>query len=226
MLSPFVLRGYIRGIKDGGEEMPTERFYNLPKEKKEIIIKAAKDEFIQVPFEKVSINRIIKHAGISRGSFYTYFEDKHDLLAYIFEDAGDNFQCAWESNARKNHGDLWKTIDSFVEESVLYDDGSMLQLVKNIVDSVQMYGVTNHLCQNITPGQLCMLKVMHESIDKSDFRDQSIETFGMLISTIFFEMAKGLEWYYAHPEDKEKIKEVFRKKLDLLQYGIRKQNLE
>lgn len=206
--------------------MPTERFYNLPKEKKEIIIKAAKDEFIQVPFEKVSINRIIKHAGISRGSFYTYFEDKHDLLAYIFEDAGDNFQCAWESNARKNHGDLWKTIDSFVEESVLYDDGSMLQLVKNIVDSVQMYGVTNHLCQNITPGQLCMLKVMHESIDKSDFRDQSIETFGMLISTIFFEMAKGLEWYYAHPEDKEKIKEVFRKKLDLLQYGIRKQNLE
>ncbi len=206
--------------------MPTERFYNLPKEKKEIIIKAAKDEFIQVPFEKVSINRIIKHAGISRGSFYTYFEDKHDLLAYIFEDAGDNFQCAWESNAKKNHGDLWKTIDSFVEESVLYDDGSMLQLVKNIVDSVQMYGVTNHLCQNITPGQLCMLKVMHESIDKSDFRDQSIETFGMLISTIFFEMAKGLEWYYAHPEDKEKIKEVFRKKLDLLQYGIRKQNLE
>jgi AcrR family transcriptional regulator len=213
-------------MKDGGEEMPTERFYNLPKEKKEIIIKAAKDEFVQVPFEKVSINRIIKHAGISRGSFYTYFEDKHDLLAYIFEDAGENFQFAWESNAKKNHGDLWKTIDSFVEDSILYDDGSMLQLVKNIVDSVQMYGVTNHLCHNITPGQFCMLKVMHESIDKSDFKDQSIETFGMLISTIFFEMGKGLEWYYAHPEDKEKIKEVFRKKLDFLQYGIRKQNLK
>jgi AcrR family transcriptional regulator len=213
-------------MKDGGEEMPTERFYNLPKEKKEIIIKAARDEFVQVPFEKVSINRIIKHAGISRGSFYTYFEDKHDLLAYIFEDAGENFQCAWESNAKKNHGDLWKTIDSFVEDSVLYNDGSMLQLVKNIVDSVQMYGVTNHLCHNITPGQFCMLQVMHESIDKSDFKDQSIETFGMLVSTIFFEMGKGLEWYYAHPEDKEKIKEVFRKKLDFLQYGIRKQNLK
>lgn len=206
--------------------MPTERFYNLPKEKKEIIIKAAKDEFIQVPFEKVSINRIIKHAGISRGSFYTYFEDKHDLLAYIFEDAGDNFQNAWKSNAKKNNGDLWKILESFLEDGVLYDVKGTLQLVKNIVDSVQMYGVTNHLCQNITPGQLCMLKVMHESIDKSDFKDQSIETFGMLISMIFFEMAKGLEWYYAHPEDKEKIKEVFRKKLDLLQYGIRKQNLE
>ena len=89
-----------------------------------------------------------------------------------------------------------------------------------------MYGVTNHLSRDMTPGQFTMLMVMYESIDKSDFRDQSIETFGMLISMIFYEMARGLEWYYVHPEDKEKIKEVFREKLDILQYGIRKQNLK
>lgn len=206
--------------------MPTERFQNLPKEKKKIIMEAAKAEFVRVSFEKASINRIIKDAGISRGSFYTYFEDKHDLLAYIFEDAADNFQCAWERNAKKNHRDLWKTMDSFVEDSIFYHDGSLLQLVKNIVDSVQMYGVTNFLCRDISPGQFCMLKVMYESIDKSDFRDQSMETFGMVISMIFFEMGRGLEWYYEHPEDKENIKEVFRKKLEILQHGICKQTLE
>lgn len=206
--------------------MPTERFYNLPKEKKEIIKKAAMAEFVRVPFEKASINKIIKEAGISRGSFYTYFEDKHDILAYIFEDAAENFQCAWERSAKNNHGDLWKTMESLFDGNVFDSQETILQLVKNIVDSVQMYGVTNHLSRDMSPGQFTMLMVMYESIDKSDFRDQSIETFGMLISIIFYEMARGLEWYYVHPEDKEKIKEVFREKLDILQYGIRKQNLK
>lgn len=206
--------------------MPTERFYNLPKGKKEIIKQAAMAEFVRVPFEKASINKIIKEAGISRGSFYTYFEDKHDILAYIFEDAAEKFQCAWERSAKKNHGDLWKTMESLLDANVFDSQETILQLVKNIVDSVQMYGVTNHLSRDMSPGQSTMLMVMYESIDKSDFRDQSIETFGMLISMIFFEMARGLEWFYVNPEDKEKIKEVFREKLDILQYGIRKQNLK
>lgn len=206
--------------------MPTERFYNLPAGKKDIIREAALEEFIRVPFEKASINKIIKTAGISRGSFYTYFEDKHDVLSYIFENAAENFQSTWEASAKKNHGDLWKTIESFMDESVFNTKENFLQLVKNIIDSVQMFGVTNHLCHKISPGQFSMLRVMYQSIDKSDFKDQSIETFGMLVSMMFYEMAKGLEWYYAHPEDKEKIKKIFSQKLEIFQYGIRKQDVK
>lgn len=66
--------------------MPTDRFARLPAEKKEIIRMAAISEFIRVPFEKVSINKIVQNADISRGSFYTYFEDKRDLLQYVFSD--------------------------------------------------------------------------------------------------------------------------------------------
>ena len=40
----------------------------------------------RVPYEKVSINQIIHNADISRGSFYTYFVDKKDLLEYILSD--------------------------------------------------------------------------------------------------------------------------------------------
>ena len=69
--------------------MPTERFYRLPEEKKRIIRDAAFKEFARVPIDKVSINQIIKEADISRGSFYTYFEDKWDLLGYIFEESQD-----------------------------------------------------------------------------------------------------------------------------------------
>lgn len=63
--------------------MPTERFLRLPAEKQGKILCAAEKEFCTYPMEDISINRIIKDAGISRGSFYTYFDDKQDVLKYL-----------------------------------------------------------------------------------------------------------------------------------------------
>ena len=48
---------------------------NLPKVKQERILEAAKKEFSEAMFSDVSINRIVKAASISRGSFYMYFSD-------------------------------------------------------------------------------------------------------------------------------------------------------
>ena len=72
--------------------MPTERFYRLPEAKKQVIRQAAIKEFARVPFLKASINQIIQNADISRGSFYTYFEDKQDVVRYIFEDNARQMQ--------------------------------------------------------------------------------------------------------------------------------------
>ena len=66
--------------------MPTERFYRLPRAKADAIRMAALREFKRVPLEEASINRIIRDADISRGSFYTYFEDKKDLLRWLIDD--------------------------------------------------------------------------------------------------------------------------------------------
>ena len=65
--------------------MPKERFFYLPKEKRESILCSAKEEFTRFHFEEVSVSRIVKGAGISQGSFYTYFENKEDLRRYLFE---------------------------------------------------------------------------------------------------------------------------------------------
>ena len=50
--------------------MIKKTFYNLPYEKRKRITDAVIKEFMERPNEKVSINRIIKTAEISRGSFY------------------------------------------------------------------------------------------------------------------------------------------------------------
>ena len=90
--------------------MATVRFLKLPEEKKKRILQAGFQEFARYPYRDASINRIIKEAEISRGSFYTYFEDKMGLLCFILaelirkfneevygfleEDQGDPFLCA------------------------------------------------------------------------------------------------------------------------------------
>ena len=90
--------------------MATVRFLKLPEEKKKRILLAGFQEFARYPYRDASINRIIKNAEISRGSFYTYFEDKMGLLCFILaemigrfneevygflkEDRGDPFLCA------------------------------------------------------------------------------------------------------------------------------------
>ncbi|MCF6460644.1 TetR/AcrR family transcriptional regulator [Clostridium sp. Cult3] len=63
--------------------MPKQTFFNLPNSKKEKIIDAAYDIFIEMDYEDVNIRSITKAADISIGSFYQYFYDKDDLYLYL-----------------------------------------------------------------------------------------------------------------------------------------------
>jgi len=63
--------------------MPRQTFFNLPEEKCQLIIDLAIDEFADYSYKEASISRIVKNAGIAKGSFYQYFEDKKDLYLYL-----------------------------------------------------------------------------------------------------------------------------------------------
>ncbi|GAB4541945.1 MAG: TetR/AcrR family transcriptional regulator [Anaerolineales bacterium] len=65
--------------------MPKQTFFNLPAEKRAAIERAAIDEFAEYGFEAASINRIVAASGISKGSFYQYFEDKMDVFKYLLD---------------------------------------------------------------------------------------------------------------------------------------------
>jgi AcrR family transcriptional regulator len=70
-----------RSIKN----MPKETFDNLPEEKKGRILEVAITEFADNAYEAASISKIVRKAGIAKGSFYQYFEDKKDLYIYLVE---------------------------------------------------------------------------------------------------------------------------------------------
>ncbi|MDH8679453.1 TetR/AcrR family transcriptional regulator [Fusibacter bizertensis] len=63
--------------------MPKDTFFNLSEEKKQKIMEAALKEFEQNDYDAASINQIVINSGISKGSFYQYFQDKKDLYIYL-----------------------------------------------------------------------------------------------------------------------------------------------
>ena len=95
--------------------LPKQTFFNLPDDKRNKLIEAAEREFIRAPLFEASIANIIKMSGISRGSFYQYFEDKDDLYFYLLEEKLKKTKIYFFGLLEKHHGDL---IDALME---MYD---------------------------------------------------------------------------------------------------------
>lgn len=69
--------------------MPKQTFFNLPAEKRNAILELAIEEFAEHDYPNASISRLVARAGIAKGSFYQYFEDKRDLFFYLLDLAAE-----------------------------------------------------------------------------------------------------------------------------------------
>ena len=103
--------------------MPTETFFRLPEAKRETLLCCARQEFARVPYPDASINRIIRSAGIPRGSFYMYFADKADLFLHLMDQFVDTFT---------------QTVCRLLEE----EDGALFPAFRRLFDHLQDRCVT------------------------------------------------------------------------------------
>jgi AcrR family transcriptional regulator len=70
--------------------MPRQRFFNLPADARDKLLKLALEEFAERGFEDASLNEILAKAGVSKGAYYYYFDDKEDLFATALEGVTDS----------------------------------------------------------------------------------------------------------------------------------------
>lgn len=90
--------------------MPSVTFLNLPPEKQEKLLEAATREFSRRPYNEASINQIIKDAGIPRGSFYMYFQDKEDLFRYLMSGYLEQLMMVIEECLVRAGGDIFQAL--------------------------------------------------------------------------------------------------------------------
>ena len=97
----------------GGAKMPTDTFFNLPQEKQQRILEAAQKEFSRAALNEASIANVVKDAGIARGSFYQYFENKEDLYYYYFHTVRKDSHRYLVQAIQESQGNVFDGIELF-----------------------------------------------------------------------------------------------------------------
>lgn len=197
--------------------MPSERFLRLPEEKQRVIFSAAMDEFIHVPYDKVSINKIIQKAGISRGSFYTYFEDKGELLSFVLEDTGKQWREFGMKCLRESNGNFWRMLEKMLSFGIEFcKTNDMVKFHQNLL----MYQENHLLGFPLDEKEHSAVETeFYENTDLSEFRDTSLEYYVMVLEQMVVAMILSVAWFYKQPDKEKQIKERFRKRLGIIRYG-------
>jgi AcrR family transcriptional regulator len=90
--------------------VPRPRFDNIDPKKKDQLLDAAVKEFARHGYELASVNRILQTAGLSKGSFYYYFDDKADLAATAFLSAAEPIAFLDELGEPSSAAAFWKEL--------------------------------------------------------------------------------------------------------------------
>ena len=96
--------------------MPRARFFNLAEEARRRLLDVATRHFAGRGFERASLNEILVEAGVSKGAYYYYFDDKDDLFATTLESATDTLlaRLPMPPFDRLTEDDFWPTVERFV----------------------------------------------------------------------------------------------------------------
>ena len=95
--------------------MPKPTFLNLPEDKRERIVDLAIEEFSDKPYAQASISNIVARAGIAKGSFYQYFEDKLDLYRWLLLDVAAHRKLAYvEAHMPAQSADMFEVLEQMM----------------------------------------------------------------------------------------------------------------
>ncbi len=206
--------------------MPKKMFFNISESKRNHFLQVALEEFTSKPFQEVSVNTITKKANISRGSFYTYFDNLDALFNYIITSTKEaRFNYA-KTLLQSNNGDYFKFIrDLFAYDFDAFSKKGTYSLFKNYIYYIQ---ITKHGSIKDTLIETSLLELVGNSADiEQTFQfskmNLSKEEFVDLIEVIIILMINTFLKSESEHLTKEQTINLFNKRLSLLEYGVRKQ---
>lgn len=200
--------------------MIKKTFYNLPYEKRKRITDAVIKEFMKRPNEKVSINRIIKTAEISRGSFYQYFDDKVDLIEIITKTMFEESNNKAKEILKLSCGDLFvmyiKMFDYFGDYS---SQKQTMKIMRNIVDS---FKANDDLVSEYLKNRFNMALTNNEiytMVDRQNLKFQDNESVKCLIEILTQVLKNAIFDVFVAGSDREEVRERLIKKIDIIKQG-------
>lgn len=199
--------------------MPTDTFFRLPEEKQERLKEAIHGELGRAPFQKISINRIVKAAGISRGSYYQYFTDMDDLYGYVVGDYRQQILQGFQRAMEAASGDIFSAIPLLFESAMAYFDRlDNLHFIKNMFSEIkerETFPFASHrqICEHVK-----LLKIL-PMLDGNCLRAANEEEASEILMLIFG-MFGGSVMEVLNGEEPAAVRKKLLRRLDWLQFGM------
>lgn len=195
--------------------MPSTTFFNLPEEKRERLLQAAREEFSRVPYDEASINRIIHTAGIPRGSFYMYFTDKEDLFRYLLEDYLHRFSHLLRGMLAEKQGDLFAAFRTLFDW-IVQQDGSENPLT----EPISILHLNAGLQQGPLLRSLDARKLMEQILPEIDQSRLSLRREGDLEEIVLILISVTMPALCAARQGADRVRERYLARLDILSRGM------
>lgn len=202
--------------------MPKKTFFNLPEEKRLKLINAIKDEFTRVPFSEVSINKIIKKAEISRGSFYQYFEDKDDMLDFIISNYKDDFFKKAINIIKDKNGDIFESFKELFNVMLeIASKAKVSKFVKHIFSDVKI--VEKFLDEeNKENNDRLILEEIMPKVNLNILNIKNEEDFKRIVEILVAVTKNSYMKVFMNLSEIETVKKDYFEKLEFLKYGLLK----
>ncbi|BCR36209.1 TetR/AcrR family transcriptional regulator [Mariniplasma anaerobium] len=207
--------------------MPKDMFFNIPEEKRQMFVQVAVEEFSTKSFEEVSVNSIIKKANISRGSFYTYFDNLEELLHYIMQPVKDERIKHIKDFLDESNSNFFE----FVRKLFLYDYDKYNQngthsLFKNYIHFIQVVkkgSLKDNLIKDFLgtlsdPDFLKLKNVLAKPLELSED-----EFFDLIEVSLILMVNTFIKSENEHLNKRETIS-IFNHRITQLEFGVRKRS--
>lgn len=198
--------------------MCTETFLRLPEEKRNRFLEAAWEEFTAVPYADASINKIIRRAGIPRGSFYQYFTGKTDLFAYLLNDIRDHFVQVFAKLLTQAEGDIFRVqllaYDSFCQRQEKDCSPRLDRFIRILRVNAGLD------LEKLTSGLPCKpLEELLGQVDVSRLRRQDPEFARRVFSMATLNLGTAMMDSLTKPEGSAEYRRELVERLEIIKYG-------
>lgn len=195
-------------------------FYNLPEQKRQRIIDAIVEEFSSSSTEKVSINRIVKAANISRGSFYQYFDDKVDLVEVLTKSFVDLSIEGANKALEYSNGDIFYTYEKLFEIITNFaQDKTQKVILKNLLRSLRANDdlISEYLLNRFNGFEELNNIAKQYNTDNLKFKSpEDVEYLSQILTQL---LKNAIFNYFVIDVDYQTVKKTFLRKLEIVKSG-------
>lgn len=140
----------------------------MPQTKKQAILKAALDLFVEQGIDGTSIRAIAGEADTAEGNIYRHFRSKHDLARKLFLKCADKFKTAFE-NATEPVEDPEKKVEALVREIFNFSVEHRREFSFILVANHRKEIIDREILSKPLPKDL-FVEILRDGIEKGVFR--------------------------------------------------------